>query len=148
MNNVVYYLCYFDEQRGVVFPDELPRNYYSPGLFLVEPQNRGEHYYNYSFDAMDNGKKISLMLIRVNDSNLSSNLYVVKTKNYGSFWFKLETINPRIRYVGKRNQLRSHQGFSVAMSTDSGKLERVCKEHNFYFIGRALRDSEDDYDER
>lgn len=57
MNSLVYYLSFYSELDGFLFPDELPANYYSPGLFLVEPTSNGNYPYNYLFDAMDNGKE-------------------------------------------------------------------------------------------
>lgn len=142
MNTLVYYLSFYGEQLGFLFPNELPKNYYSPGLFLVEPNDDGTFSYGYTFDAMDNGNRISLKLIRVNEGDPNSTLYVVRTNNYGSFWFNLETINPHIRYIGQNPNLASHNPMAVVMTTDSDKLERVCKNYNFYFIGSTL--SEDD----
>jgi hypothetical protein len=139
MNGEVYYLSFFSELQGFLFPDELPINYYSPGLFLVIPEGNGVHAYSYTFDAMDNGRRISLSLLRADEENPQSTLYVVKTNNYGSFWFDLRKINPRFRYIGGRQQLYQHRDFSIAVSADADKLERVCKSFNFYFIASTLR---------
>lgn len=142
MSGIVYYLSFFAEGAGFLFPDELPANYYSPGLFLVLPSEDGTYAYSYSFDAMDNGQRVTLKLVRVEEDNPRSSLYAVKTKNYGSFWFNLREINPKIRYMGGRRQLRKHGAFSVAISTDDNKLERTCNDFNFYFIGSTLRDGD------
>ncbi|WP_201491397.1 hypothetical protein [Pseudomonas paracarnis] len=140
MNNLVYYLSFYGERGGFLTPEELPKNYYSPGLFLLESEADGRYVYSYSFDAMDNGKRISLALVMANENNPDSTLYVVKTKHYGSFWFNLEKINPHLRYIGNKVQLKSHRDFSIVIPTDSDKLERVCHNFNFYFIGSALRE--------
>lgn len=142
MNSLVYYLSFYGAPGDFLFPDELPTNYYSPGLFLVEPTSSGNYSYNYLFDAMDNGKRISLTLFRANENDQRSTLYVVKTKNYGSFWFNLEKINPNIRYIGRDPQLKNHENFSIVIPTDSDKLERVCKNFDFYFIGSTLREAD------
>lgn len=142
MSAVVYYLSFYSEQLGFLFPNELPKNYYSPGLFLVEPEGDGTFSYGYTFDAMDNGNRISLKLIRVNEDNPSSTLYVVRTKHYGSFWFNLENINQNIRYIGENPKLANHNPMAVAMTTDPDKLERVCKNYNFYFIGSTLTEND------
>ncbi len=141
MNNLVYYLSFYSELGGFLFPGELPANYYSPGLFLVQPTSSGSYPYNYLFEVMDRGKRISLALFRANESNPRSTLYVVRTKNYGSFWFNLERINPSIRYIGGNHQLKNHEDFSVVMPTDPDKLERVCQDFDFYFIGSTLREA-------
>lgn len=138
MNNRVYYLSFFSEGGGFLFPDELPENYYSPGLFLTEFDRSGKYSYAFSFDAMDNGKRVSLKLERANEGDRRSTLYVVRTKHYGSFWFKLENINPSLGYLGSKLKLKDNHGFGVAVSTDSEKLERVCRNFNFYFIGSTL----------
>jgi hypothetical protein len=140
MNNIVYYLSFHSEQAGFLFPDELPQNYYSPGLFLIETEEDNNYSYDYTFNAMDNGKRVSLNLVRADEGNQSSSLYVVRTKHYGSFWFNLEQINPRLRYIGSKHQLTNRNQLSVAMATDSDKLERVCHKFNFYFIGSTLRE--------
>lgn len=142
MRNNVYYLSFYNDPVGFLFPDELPNNYYSPGLFLLETENDGNYAYSYSFDAMDNGTRVEHKLFRANEGDSSSTLYVVRTKHYGSFWFNLEMINPHLRYSGKRTQLHNHRNFSVAMTTDSDKLERICHKYNFYFIGSTLREDD------
>lgn len=142
MNAIVYYLSFYGEQSGFLFPNELPKNYYSPGLFLVEPEGDGTFAYGYAFDAMDNGNRISLKLTRAYEGNPSSALYVVRTKHYGSFWFNLENINPSIRYIGGNPKLANHNPMAVAMTTDPDKLERVCKNYNFYFIGSTLAEKD------
>ena len=140
MNSAVYYLCFLGERSGFLFPDELPQNYYSPGLFLITPEQDDTYAYSYSFDAMDNGRRISLSLVRADEGNPMSALYVVRTKKYGSFWFDLRRINPLLRYIGNRQQLSKHGDFSVATTTNADKLERACKNFNFYFIGSTLRE--------
>ncbi len=143
MSNIVYYLSFYREQLGFLFPDELPKNYYSPGLFIVEEKSNGELPYSYSFDAMYNSKRVSLNLVRVDEGNPSGSLYVVKAKHYGSFWFKLDRVNPLVtRYQGNRPQLQSHNPFRVAVTTDSAKLERICQKFDFYFIGSTLKEND------
>lgn len=142
MNRIVYYLSFFSAEVGFLFPDELPQNYYSPGLFLVESESNNNCANSYVFDAMDNGKRIDLKLIKANEGDAESALYMVKTEHYGIFWFNLERINTEFRYRGSHPQLKNHSDFFVAVTTDHEKLERVCQEFNFYFIGNTLRKSD------
>lgn len=142
MSNSVYYLSFYIEGGGFLFPDELPPNYYSPGLFLIKPNQDGSYPYAFSFDAMDNGKRISLKLVRANEGDPNSRLYVVRTQHYGSFWFNLEAINPTLPYIGNRPQLKTASGFSMAITTDATKLERVCHNFDFYFIGNTFRQND------
>lgn len=142
MNNTVFYLSYFLESNGFLFPQELPKNYYAPGLFLIEPSDNGEYAYSYSFDAMDNGQRVSLQLVRADEGDPYSTLCVVRTQHYGSFWFNIVRINPSVKYVGNYNELNDHNSFSLVETVNSDKLERTCKKYNFYFIGSTLRENE------
>ncbi|MFY8352238.1 hypothetical protein AAEU29_16980 [Pseudoalteromonas sp. SSM20] len=142
MNSPVYYLSFYNEGGGFLFPDELPSNYYSPGLFLIESSHDGTYPYAFSFDAMDNGKRVSLKLVRADEGNPKSTLYVVRTEHYGSFWFNLEVVNPALPYLGSRPQLKQISGFSMAVTTDSSKLERACHNFDFYFIGSTLLEND------
>lgn len=141
MNKFIYYLSYYNEKFGFLFPDELPDNYYAPGLFLIEVDNNNNFLHTYTFDAMDNGKRTTLELTCTNKEHNSS-LYVVRTKHYGSFWFNLERIHFGLVYIGKNKLMADHNNLAVLISTDSNKLEKVCKEYNFYFIGKALTNEE------
>lgn len=141
MKNIVHYLCFYQDV-GFLFPDELPDNYYFPGLFLVETKGDGKLSYDYSFDAMESGRRISLTMVRANEGEINSTLYSVRTEHFGSFGFNLERINPKIRYGGQRSDLLNHRHFFAAVSIDQEKLERVCREFDFYFIGSTERNSE------
>lgn len=140
MSNLVYYLSFLSEE-GFLFPEELPENYYAPGLFIIEQNQTHEFGFRYTFDAMDNGTRVSLSMVRANENDRNSTLYVVKTEYYGSFWFNLELINPHIKYKGKKQELLNHNNLGIALTTDSNKLERICHDFNFYFIGNTLRES-------
>lgn len=140
MSNIVYYLSFLAED-SFLFPQELPENYYAPGLFIIEQNQTNEFNFRYTFDAMDNGKRVSLSMTRANENDRSSTLYVVKTEHYGSFWFNFELINPHIKYTGNKQELLNHNNFGIALTTDSNKLERICHDFNFYFIGDTLRES-------
>ncbi|WP_158900131.1 hypothetical protein [Burkholderia sp. L27(2015)] len=136
----VYYLSFYPPYDGFLFPDELPPTYYAPGLFLVEETGDGLLPYSYEFEAMDNGQRVTLTMVRNNEGDVNSNLYVVKTKYYGSFWFSIERLNPRLKYLGKRLALSAHRALSVAVTRDANKLERTCERFDFYFIGTTLRE--------
>jgi hypothetical protein len=142
MNDRVYYLSFFVEQGGFLFPDELPDDYYSPGLFIVERNQYNEYPDVFLFDAMDNGRRVSLHLERASEGWALSTLYVVRTERYGSFWFQIEEVNPSLYYLGRRVQLQGSNNFGVAITTDERKLELACQEHSFYFIGSTLRESD------
>ncbi|WP_170790257.1 hypothetical protein [Ruegeria lacuscaerulensis] len=142
MNKEILYLSYFPQEDGFLFPDELPDHYFSPGLFIAEEDGSETLPYAYRFDAMDAGRRVQLNLVRFPEADENSNLYVVHTDFYGDFWFSLDKMNPALRYRGRRPMLRGHQKFRIAVTRDSQKLERVCKEFDFYFIGSTMTEEE------
>lgn len=142
MKQKILYLSVFPPETALLFPNELPDAYFAPGLFIAQQEVGGTLPYSYSFDAMDGDQRVSLQLVRHDEADRDANLYVVHTKHYGSFWFSLEPINPEFRYRGRKQRLRDHADLRMAVARDSQKLERVCKEFDFYFIGSTLDDEE------
>ncbi|MEY8120359.1 hypothetical protein AB9F26_19220 [Falsihalocynthiibacter sp. BN13B15] len=98
MNPQILYLSFFPLGNGFLFPNELPKDYYAPGLFIAEQDPSGSLPYAYSFDAMDAGRRSTLKLFRQDEADPEANLYVVRTEHYGAFWFSLEPVNPEYRY--------------------------------------------------
>ena len=138
MKQEILYLSFFPPEAGLLFPDELPTDYYAPGLFIAQQVNDDSLAYAYSFDAMDAGRRVSLKLVRQYEADPQSSLYVVRTDHYGSFWFSLVPLNPEYVYRGRKQTMRNHNPLQIAVARDSTKLERVCKEFDFYFIGSTL----------
>ena len=139
MNPPVLYLSHYPPSMGFLFPNELPKQYYAPGLFVVEQNPDGRLPYQFDFDAMDRGNRITLHLVRQNEGDLFSNLYIVRTKFLGTFGFRITGINPLFeRYRGNHPALLNHRKLHLLVSQDSRKLERVCEKYDFYFIGDTL----------
>ena len=139
MSPRVLYLCYYPDALGFLFPNELPQHYYSPGLFIVEEDSNGMLPYQLDFDAMDRGNRVTFSLVRQNERDPLSNLYVVKTKTLGTFSFRMTHINPLVdKYRGSHRALFNHRRLHLVTSQDSQKLERVCQKYDFYFIGDTL----------
>lgn len=143
MNKKILYLSFFPPEDGFLFPNELPDQYYAPGLFIAEAEPDGRLDYRYIFDAIDSGNRVELDLVRQDEADPNSNLYVVRTKQYGSFYFSLVDVNPRYKYRGKNRLLRDHRELKIAVTRDSQKLERVCQSFDFYFIGSTLTEDGD-----
>lgn len=143
MNAKVLYLSFFPPEDGFLFPNELPDQYFAPGLFVVEAERDGSLAYRYTFVAMDAGGRVEFDLVRQDEADPTSNLYVVRTKQYGSFYFSLVDMNSRYQYRGKKRSLRDHGELKIAVTLDSQKLERVCQNFDFYFIGSTLTEDRD-----
>lgn len=134
----ILYLSLFSPENALLFPTELPDGYFSPGLFVAEEDPKGLAAYEYSFDAMDAGNRVTLNLVRQDEANPTATLYAVRTEKFGIFFFSLVEMNPIYRYIGKKTSLRKHQNFRIAVTRDAQKLERVCQNFNFYFIGSTM----------
>jgi hypothetical protein len=134
MEETVYYLCRNSERQGFVFADELPEEQYSPGLFLI-PNIDEKYQPKYGFDAIDNGKIITLDLVRSEDTS-SENCYKVETK-YGEFLFDLKDVD--MRYIGNRVESFKDVMLALVVPRDEIKLEEVCRDFNFYFVGHTVR---------
>lgn len=138
MSNWVYYLSYFMEQEGFLFPYELPDYYYAPGLFLIQSRETGMFPFQFSFPVMDNGVRRVLTLERAERKSDFHPYFFVTTKNYGKFIFKLQAINPQFnKYLGTDKSLRKQTPFWILYPANNNKLEKVCRKFNFYFIGYA-----------
>ncbi|GHW57989.1 hypothetical protein [Vibrio cholerae] len=131
MKNIVQYLSFYPEVSGLVFPQELPEEYYSLGKFYVYATSRGDLAHRYHFDAEDEGKDVRLLLER-QESSQGSNIYVVRTNKYGIFPFVIEPT--RHRYVGRLKKLKNVQLFRV-IPLNLAKLEEACLSHRFFFCG-------------
>ena len=130
---------------GFMFPDELEINHYSPGFFIIEKRNtlinqEKEFCDEYTFLAVEDGKIEKLLLIADEEYNKhhQSNLFVVDTHKYGELRFEAiyvpSTIN---RYVGKRYDFENKKNnyFYILKCLDMERLESICNEHKFYFVG-------------
>jgi len=85
---------------------------------------------------MDNGSRRVLTLQRVENKSNFQPYYSVATRNYGKFLFKLEAIHPQgNKYLGTDLSLREHNPFWILYPVDDIKLEKACRNLNFYFIG-------------
>jgi hypothetical protein len=131
MRNIVQYLSFYPELDGLVFPQELPDNYYSLGKFYVYAKENHRLEHHYDFDAEDEGKDVRLLLERQENSR-DSNIYIVKTSNHGIFPFVIEPT--RYQYVGFLENMRGMQLFRV-IPLNLDKLEQACLNNRFFFCG-------------
>lgn len=131
MKHIVQYLSFYPEVDGLVFPQELPEDYYSLGKFYVYATSRGDLAHRYYFDAEDEGKDVRLLLER-QESSPDSNIYIVRTKKHGIFPFVIEPT--RYQYVGSLQKLQNVRLFRV-IPLNLDKLEEACLSKKFFFCG-------------
>ena len=130
----VWYLCLNNKFRkaGFVFPNELDDDYYSPGFFVIESSEDVNRFFDsYIFWAVDKGKFTKTILNRNNKG------FIVDTGKYGEFHFEaIFAPTPMNRYVGVSTDVKEIKSkLYILKCSDIEKLEKVCREYDFYFIG-------------
>jgi hypothetical protein len=125
-NNKVHYLCHI--KKGVlVYPHQTESNYNAYGSFYLLGDSMES---SYSFSAFDDGDLIELTLIR-DESN--PNFFVAKHERLGDFLFHCENVihwNLEVKNSGLKAIKRLRPW-------NEKKLESVCSQSNFYFVGFA-----------
>lgn len=124
-------MCVPPDAPGLVFPDELPKDYYSPGKFFVERNVDNKYYQQYEFDAMLNGEvhKVTLQTAH-NDT------FKATAEEIGDFNFKTMRVHYLYnRYLGNKGFMKQHGTLSMLVPNDRDALERACIEQDFFFIG-------------
>ncbi|MCB0497223.1 MAG: hypothetical protein KDC79_13875 [Cyclobacteriaceae bacterium] len=135
--NPVYYLSYSDSPRnyGLVFPSELQEDTYSPGIWVVA-QNYNGYENEFIFDAVDKGELISLNMVRIGNS-----VFQVSTANYGKIFFRIRSIHWYYNmYTGNSNLIKPGQRLLQVVPMDYRRLENLCREELFFFVGKVDND--------
>ena len=131
----IHYLSYSDkpEVEGLVFPPELLKDTYSPGLWVIDLQDFERMPDTFEFDAVDNNELQSLKMTRVNRS-----VFQVDTDKYGKFYFRIINIFFRYqKYVGNSKLISGNSKLFQVVSMDIEKLNRTCLDKGFFFVGRV-----------
>ena len=79
-----------------------------------------------TFKAIDKGNEVDLPM-----KHIDNNLFSVTT-NYGEFYFYIK-YDPKKEYISCFNQDRVKM--AIVEPLDLMKLEEVCLEHQFFFVG-------------
>lgn len=129
----VHYLCRSsDNSEHLVFANELPDEYYSPGLFVVEAVNpRGLLGPTFKFLARQGMQVIGLELKR----SERGRAYIVNAGEIGIFYFKLVALNRKTRYFGNKVHLFHNMPLFRLEPANMVHLEKACLDRDFYFIG-------------
>lgn len=131
----IHYLSYSDkpETEGLLFPSELLKNTYSPGLWVIDLQNFERFPNTFEFDAVDNNELQTLKMTRVNRS-----VFQVETDKYGKFYFRITNIFFRYqKYIGNSKLIDPNSRLYQVVSIDISKLHRTCLDKGFFFVGRV-----------
>ncbi|MDN2709087.1 hypothetical protein O0880_06570 [Janthinobacterium sp. SUN118] len=133
--NSVFYLCRSpDDPEQFVFADELPNDYYSPGLFVVEASTQaGVVDQIFKFRARQGEQVLELELKRSENGRA----YIVNAAKNGTFYFKLVAFKKSSRYVGLRSRVFQDMPLYRIEPANMGQLERACINRDFYFIGSS-----------
>jgi len=131
----VFYLCHPPEDSDtLVFATELPENFYSPGIFVVEGATRGTRLGpTYKFLAREGQQTLYLELKQIEKGRT----YIVDAGHNGAFYFKAISLNRDIRYSGQHQSLFNYFPLYRIQPANMTQLERACIERDFYFIGSS-----------
>lgn len=131
----VFYLCRSPEDsKQFVFASELPENYYSPGLFVIEAASRGGRLeQTFNFLARQGQNTMSLELRR----SKNGRAYIVDAAHNGKFYFKAVALDINSRYSGQRRWLFHDMPLYRLEPANMQQLESACIDRDFYFIGSA-----------
>lgn len=131
----IYYLSNSDKQgvAGLLFPAELSKDTYAPGIWVIDLQNFERLPDTLEFDAIDNNDLQILKMTQVNGS-----VFQVETSKYGKFYFRIMNIFFRYhKYVGNSKLIDRNSRLYQVVSMDIQKLHKACLENGFFFVGRV-----------
>lgn len=131
----IHYLCYSDkvETEGLIYPNELSKDTYAPGLWVIDVNNFETLPDIFEFDAVDNNELQTLKMTRVNRF-----VFQVDTYKHGKFYFRISNIFFRYnKYVGKSKLIDPNSRLYQVVSMDVQKLHKTSLEGGFFFVGRV-----------
>lgn len=125
--NIVLYLCVYPDNYGLVFPHELPENYYAPGAwYILSPDSKLRD--GYTFEAR-NGARIEFLNLRREKS-----VFRILHREHGEFEFKAKRISHKYnKYVGSTDIPAG--SFYMLIPKNVEKLSTLCMKKRFYFLG-------------
>jgi len=129
----VYYLSYSDipQKAGLVFPNELQKDIYSPGIWVVAKYRNERILNELEFDAVNDNQLNTLKLVRVNRL-----VFQVNHEKHGKFFFRISRIFFRYeKYVGSSKEISNDCILYQLTSMNIEKLEQACS-NGFFFVGR------------
>lgn len=132
----VLYLSYSNQQDGLIFPNELEKGIYSPGMWIIQATSINECSSDFFFNAVENNEIAKLTIRRVSNSN-----YQVDTLKYGKINLRLVEIYWRYQnYVGNSQLIDRNLKFFQFVPIDIPKITRLCLEEKFFLIGKIDED--------
>lgn len=129
----VHYLCHPpNETNGFVYAAELPNGYYAPGMFCVEASDAsGNLAESFEFPA-----RLGKRLITTNLVQVATRTYAVDIEELAvKLFFKLVSLDRKSRYEGRSSDRFSGLPLFRAQPANTQRLEQVCVNHDFYFVG-------------
>lgn len=132
----VLYLSYSNQQDGLIFPNELEKGIYSPGMWIIQATSINECSSEFFFNAVENNEIVKLTIRRISNSN-----YQVDTLKYGKINLRLVEIYWRYQnYVGNSQLINRNLKFFQLVPIDIPKITRLCLEEKFFLIGKIDED--------
>ena len=130
----VFYLVYSHEHQGYVKPSELiadewDTNGCGGGVFALIATNGDDHRNFHRTFQIKAVYGVDVQTYRL--EFVERNLYKVSPEHFGDIFFRVSWMH-RQQYVGQDDRIRH---FAILTPTDIMRLEELCLEHRFFFIG-------------
>ncbi len=134
MTDYVHYLVRVDHKiPGLVYPREIEeRNYYTNGSLFLMGHKSSLPLPRYWIHAVLRDELVTIPLSAVRKG---SPFYRAEVRKLGSFLFHAEPLQRPLPYIGRSPALDAHVSLRRLRSWTTRRLETVCHEHNFYFVG-------------
>lgn len=131
MTTNVLYLCRGAEKsEELFFAQELPDDFYSPGLFVIEAKTVAGRLHNlYRFAARQGGELLDLELRTAKHGRA----FIADAGANGKFYFKAVALSRSTVYAG--NQQFSDLPLFRLEPANMQLLEQACRKSDFYFTG-------------
>jgi hypothetical protein len=133
-------VCYLVQgagaERGLVFPQELPKSHHAAGSFYLLGAPGDHLLESYLFHAVQADDVIET---RLNRRRRGRAFFEVGVAGVGVFVFHARPLTRRVPYTGRARILRGLVALRQLQSWTSEQQENACREHQFYFVGYSPR---------
>jgi hypothetical protein len=130
-DSIVCYLCPSPDRPGVVFPRELPKGSYLPGVFAFPSNGDSDLPDTLQFWAVRSGEETLLKAVRADVNGVPT--YLVDADDAGRFFFA--PLRWEERYIGRSSTLSDRNRLWLLEPLSPGQLEETCHGYGLFFIG-------------
>ena len=135
MDNDVLYMSFSNKESGMIFPNELDEDIYSPGIWVIQSSSKEDCPTHINIDAIIKEELITLIARK----NIDNHYEVEIPSNQGldPIVLKIKKVHYRHqKYVGQSSIIKRDLSFFQLVPIDIPYLENLCLEKGIYLIGK------------